>query len=81
MPACAVSPPSTLGSPSTPASTSSLPRPFWKLIATVFPVKRCLTLLAAASLANALHWNSTRSQARISLASVVAPTLIARSPP
>ena len=51
------------------------------MIATVAPPNRCFTLFAAASLANALHWNSTTSALLISLASVVALTLMARSPP
>src|ERR1041385_2854380 len=80
-PACAVSPPTTLLSPRTPASVCSLPIPFWNVIATVSPSNRCFTLFAAASFANALHWNSTTSALLISVASVVAFTLMSRSPP
>ena len=50
-------------------------------MATLVPSNRCFTLRAAASLANALHWNSTTSAALTELASLVALIGIARSPP
>ncbi len=78
---CAVRPPSILPAPRIAPSVSSLPRPFWNEIATVSSRIRWRTERAAASLTNALHWNSTTSARATVEASVVAPIAIVRSPP